>query len=175
MANHETNERMEAMDSNTETTSNDYSTFSREDLESALARSAERIGALEDEARRLRFEQIDGSDNRLTEFWTKAQRVAEGAGFCSEFDRIAEALGGPSRQLSWSGSTTVMVTVPVSVPIYGVATPDEVQNHTMTYDIDNYDILSALKEQVDSMGTYDIDQWHDREEVEVTDTEPYTD
>ena len=56
MANHETNERMEAMDSNTETTNN-YSTYSREDLESALARSAERIGALEDEARRLRFEQ----------------------------------------------------------------------------------------------------------------------
>jgi len=68
-----------------------------------------------------------------------------------------------------------MVTVPVIVPVYGVATPQEIQNHTMTYDIDNYDIVSALKDQVDNMSTYDIDDWTDREEVEVTDTEPYRD
>ena len=159
----------------TTTTSNPYATNTREELESALARATERIGTLEDEARKLRFDQIEGNDTRLTEFWEKAQRISESAGFCSEFDRIAEALGGPSRQLSWNGSTTVMVTVPVIVPVYGVATPQEIQNHTMTYDIDNYDIIASLKDQVDNMSTYDIDDWTDREEVEVTDTEPYRD
>lgn len=167
------------MDSNTETTattSNPYATNTREELESALTRATERIGTLEDEARRLRFEQItDGSDHRLTEFWAKAQRVAETAGFCSEFDRIAEELGGPARRLSWSGTATYRVTVSIPVPVYGVATPDEVESHTMDYDTDTYDILSALKDAVESMTTYDIDEYDSMNEVEVTDTEPYSD
>lgn len=163
------------MDSNTETTTSTYATNTREELESALTRATERIATLEDEARRLRFEQItDGSDHRLTEFWAKAQQVAIDAGFCSEFDRISESLGGPARRLSWSGTAVYRVTVAIPVPVYGVATPDEVESHTMEYEADRYDILSALKDAVESMSTYDIDDYSDADEVEVTDTEPYT-
>ncbi len=46
----------------------------------------------------LRLEQIDGSDPRLTDFWAKAQEIADNHNWCDEFDTIAEELGGPSRE-----------------------------------------------------------------------------
>ena len=152
---------------------NPYATNTREELESALTRATERITALEDEARGLRYSQIDGDDSRLTDFWEKARRVAEHAGFCTEFDRIAMALGGPARMLDWSGVVNVAVTVTVPVPVGGTATPEEVENHTMDYSVDDYDVFDAFVSAVENMTRHDMDSHEmDSYSLEVTETEP---
>jgi hypothetical protein len=61
----------------------------------------------------LSNEQIQGSDSRLTDFWQKAQELADNANHCEVFDQIAEALGGPSRVKEWSVTVTMMVSVPI--------------------------------------------------------------
>jgi hypothetical protein len=155
-----------------ETETNTYATNTREELESALTRATERIGTLEDENRTLRFSQIEGSDTRLSDFWEKARRIAEHAGFCTEYDKIAIALGGPARQLDWSGVVNVSVTVTVPVPVGGTATPEEVENHTMEYEVDDWNVLDALRDAVGNMSQYDLDSEEDRYSLEVTDTEP---
>lgn len=153
--------------------SNPYATNTREELESALTRATERIGTLEDENRALRFSQIDGDDARLSDFWEKARRIAEHAGFCSEYDKIAIAMGGPARMLHWSGVVNVSVTVTVPVPVSGTATPDEIENHTMDYSVDDYDAFDALTDAIESMTRHDIDSHEmDAYSLEVTETEP---
>lgn len=52
--------------------------------------------------RGLRNEQIMGDDHRLTEFWDKAQELADRAGHCKVYDEIAEALGGPRREREYN-------------------------------------------------------------------------
>lgn len=75
---------------------------------------------------RLQTEQIDGSDPRLTDFWAKAQRLADDANHCEVFDNIAEALGGPRRTREYSVNVTGYVTVPVTYSFIVEATdPDE--------------------------------------------------
>ena len=154
---------------------NPYATNTREELESALTRATERIGTLEDECRDLRYSQIEGDDHRLTDFWEKARRIAEHAGFCTEYDKIATALGGPARRLDWSGVVNVTVTVTVPVPVGGTATPEEVENHTMDYEVDEWYVLDALREMVPNMSQYDLDHEEDRYSLEVTETEPASD
>jgi hypothetical protein len=104
----------------------------------------------------------EGDDPRLAEFWDKAQRYAESAGFCSEFDRIAEALGGPGRRVSWSGYQQFAVTLTVAVPIAGECTATEWENGTMDVDTpDDYEVADALLAHIDEMTParlrYDID------------------
>jgi hypothetical protein len=174
MATIETNKE-DAMETETETTetATGYALHSRSELEAALTRATERIGTLEDEARKLRFDQIEGSDSRLTEFWEKARRIAETAGFCTEYDRIAMALGGPARMLDWSGVVNVAVTVTVPVPVGGTATPEEVENHTMDYSVDDYDVWEAVEGAISNMTRHDItDHEMDTYSLEVTDTMP---
>lgn len=58
----------------------------------------------------LRTEQIsDGGDSRLELFWEKAERIATAADFCSEYDRIAEAMNGPRREREYD--VTLHITV----------------------------------------------------------------
>lgn len=162
-----------AFDSAPANTPNPYATNTREELESALTRATERIGTLEDECRVLRYSQIEGSDSRLSDFWDKARRIAEHAGFCTEYDKIAMALGGPARMLDWSGVVNVQVTVTVPVPVGGTATPEEVENHTMDYSVDEYEVWDALTDAMDSMTRHDInDHEMDTYSLEVTDTQP---
>ena len=152
---------------------NPYATNTREELESALTRATERIGTLEDECRNLRYSQIEGSDTRLTDFWEKARRIAEHAGFCTEYDKIAIALGGPARMLDWSGVVNVTVTVTVPVPVGGTATPEEIENHAMDYSVDDYDVFDSFVSAVENMTRHDIDDHNmDNYSLEVTDTEP---
>lgn len=152
--------------------SNPYATNTREELESALTRATERIGTLEDECRTLRFAPIEGSDARLSDFWEKARRVAEHAGFCTEYDKIAVALGGPARMLNWSGVVNVAVTVTVPVPVGGTATPEEIENHTMEYNVDDYDVWDAFTDAIENMTRHDIDDHAvDIYSLEVTETE----
>jgi hypothetical protein len=64
--------------------------------------------------RKLVHEQIMGDDHRLTEFWEKAQELADNAGHCSVYDEIAEALGGPARERDYDVTVTYSATYTVS-------------------------------------------------------------
>jgi len=72
------------------------------------------IAELRTQLDRARYTQIMGDDHRLTEFWEKAQELADRAGHCSVYDEIAEALGGPAREreydVTFTYSTTYTVT-----------------------------------------------------------------
>jgi len=162
---------METETNTTETTTG-YALHSRSELEAALTRATERIGTLEDENRTLRFSPIDGDDVRLSDFWEKARRIAEHAGFCAEYDKIAVALGGPARMLDWSGVVNVAVTVTVPVPVGGTATPEEIENHTMDYSVDDYEVWDAVENAIGDMTRHDMDDHSmDIYSLEVTDTE----
>lgn len=83
--------------------------------EAAVAEAQAKLAALEAENARLRTEQItDGSDPRLEDFWEKGGRIADAAGFCEEYDRIADALNGTPRTRDWDVVTDVQITVRVS-------------------------------------------------------------
>lgn len=58
-------------------------------------------------------EQISGDDYRLTDFWEKAQELADRAGHCSVYDEIAEALGGPRREREYEVEFTLTQTITV--------------------------------------------------------------
>jgi hypothetical protein len=70
--------------------------------------------SLLNEHRKLVHEQIMGDDHRLTEFWEKAQELADRAGHCSVYDEIAEALGGPARERDYDVTVTYTATWSVS-------------------------------------------------------------
>ena len=149
-----------------------FDEYSREALESMLTARQARVAELENENRTLRFSQIDGDDSRLSDFWDKARRIAEHAGFCTEYDKIAVALGGPARMLDWSGTVDVTVTVTVPVRVGGTATPEEIENHTMDYEVDDWDVHEALKDRMETLTRYDLDSETDTYSLEVTETEP---
>lgn len=72
------------------------------------------ISELRGEIDRLRYTQIMGDDHRLTDFWEKAQELADRAGHCSVYDEIAEALGGPAREREYDVTVTYSATYTVT-------------------------------------------------------------
>lgn len=62
---------------------------------------------------------VKGDDPRLITFWVTAAREATAAGYCPEYDRIAEMAGGPSREtLTEQGHLTNTYRVIVAVTAY---------------------------------------------------------
>lgn len=109
---------------------------------------------------------VAGSDNihpedpRVLHIWEKAHRIATSAGFCSEYDRIAEALGVPDLEQDYSGTAEVRFRGTVNVPISGRASRREIADGDVSPDLDTGEILENLD-------TYDID-W----EIEGYEIEP---
>lgn len=87
---------------------------------------------------------IDPQDPRVAHIWRKAARIATHAGFCTEYDRIAESLGIPEVEFDYSGYVSVRVSAYVSVPVSGTATRTEIADGDVDWSIDNSDILSEL-------------------------------
>ena len=115
-----------------------------------------RVGELAERIEQLNTPIEDGSDPRLASFWDKAQRYAQTAGFCEEFDRVADALGGPSRMVDWAGVAEAEVTITVPVPVAGHDSAVDVRNGDVNYDLDSYDVANALSEWVSERSTYDL-------------------
>ena len=87
----------------------------------------------------------NGDDPRMIGFWEKARRFAENAGFCEEYDRIAEALGGPARHIEWTGVQQMQVTIDVPVRIGGTCTAVEWHEGSVEPDEpDSWDVADAL-------------------------------
>jgi hypothetical protein len=89
-------------------------------------------------------EDIHPSDPRVAHIWRKASRLATSAGFCSEYDKIADALGLPEVEFDYSGYVSVRVSGYVSVPVSGTATRTQISDAELDYDIDIDDILGEL-------------------------------
>jgi hypothetical protein len=87
---------------------------------------------------------IEPKDPRVAHIWRKAARIATGAGFCTEYDRIADALGLPEVEFDYSGYVSVRVSAYVSVPVSGTATRQEIADGEVDWSIDNDDIVSEL-------------------------------
>ena len=105
---------------------------------------------------------IHPGDPRVAHIWRKASRIATTAGFCSEYDKIADALGLPEVEFDYSGYVSVRVSAYVSVPVSGTATRREIADGEVDWEIDNDDILS----QMDS----DSIEWEvDEVEIEADD------
>ena len=137
-------------------------------------RNAEVVFSYQEEVRRL-SQQLEGSDPRLEEFWRKAQEYAQSVGFCSEFDKIAEHLGGPARSLAWSGYVTTTVSLTVQAPVSGIDSVEAVNDHNVTYEVDTWELLDAVRETVRDLSHYELDYEVDSASVEITDTEPAED
>ena len=87
---------------------------------------------------------IDPKDPRVAHIWRKASRIATGAGFCTEYDRIADALGLPEVEFDYSGYVAVRVSAYVNVPVSGTATRREIADGEVDWNIDTDDIVSEL-------------------------------
>jgi hypothetical protein len=89
-------------------------------------------------------ENIDPKDPRVAHIWRKASRIATSAGFCTEYDRIADALGLPEVEFDYDGSVSVRVSAYVTVPVSGTATRREIADGEVDWSISNDDIVAEL-------------------------------
>ena len=87
---------------------------------------------------------IEPKDPRVAHIWRKAARIATGAGFCTEYDRIADALGLPEVEFDYDGSVSVRVSAYVTVPVSGTATRQEIADGEVDWSISNDDIVAEL-------------------------------
>jgi len=114
------------------------------------------------ERARLLNVDIEADDPRVAELWRKAYRYANHAGFCSEFERIAEALGIPAMEIDWHGTAVVDVTVSVNVPVSGTAPRTDISNGDLdeyaAAMIDGDDIAEALNDG-NSFSRWLIGEW----------------
>ena len=105
-------------------------------------------------------ENIHPEDPRVLHIWEKAHRIASGAGFCSEYDRIAEALGIPDLEQDYSGYVEVNFSGTVSVPVSGRASRREIAEGDIEPDIDTTEI-------VENIDTYNLDWSIESFEIEA--------
>jgi hypothetical protein len=127
-----------------------------EDMKRQVARADERATRAVERARESQVEQerawasvngspdIEAKDPRVAHIWRKAARIATGAGFCTEYDRIADALGLPEVEFHYDGSVSVRVSAYVTVPVSGTATRREIADGEVDWSISNDDIVSEL-------------------------------
>jgi hypothetical protein len=89
-------------------------------------------------------ENIHPSDPRVAHIWRKASRLATSNGYCTEYDKLAEALGLPEVEFDYSGYVSVRVSAYVSVPVSGTATRRDIADGDVEWSIDNSDILNEM-------------------------------
>lgn len=88
---------------------------------------------------------IHPGDPRVAHIWRKASRIATANGFCSEYDKIADALGLPEVEFDYSGTVSVRVSAYVNIPVSGRATRQEIADHEIDPDITTDDIIENLE------------------------------
>jgi hypothetical protein len=89
-------------------------------------------------------EDIHPSDPRVAHIWRKASRIATSNGYCTEYDKIAEALGLPEVEFDYSGYVSVRVSAYVSVPVSGTATRRDIADGEVEWSIDESDIIEEM-------------------------------
>jgi hypothetical protein len=128
-----------------------------------------RIRELESEVATLRHRTFSRYDESMRPMFAHAARVAQFAGFCSEYDRIAEAVGGPSRDdLSGEAELVYEFTVPVTL----TRTVHVTVSATGTDESDAWDRIEG--EDIDSAlydYEYDDNDWSSYVDAQVQDPE----
>lgn len=111
-----------------------------------------RVAELEGNLRNAQTRQIvDGDDPQLVEFWANAGRIATEQNFCTEYDRMAEELGGPRR--SRPGHVHVNVEIEIKIDV------DDIED----YEITREEVIEQIENGRDaSWGTGDV-SWSDGE------------
>lgn len=118
----------------------------------ALARVAE----LEAENSRLRVEQIlDGGDPRLVGFWDKAGRIADYAGFCAEYDRLADELNGVPRERDFE----VRLDLTISLTVYKTVTARDSDGagDIASEEITSEDVIESIRSR--GWDGLEVDDW----------------
>jgi len=103
-----------------------------------------RLTAATEKMDHLSREQItDGSDPRLVAFWSSAEETANDEGYCAEYDRLAEALGGPRREREYE----VTVEVTATITLYKTVTArDEDDAASDAFDeVEEDDVVDAAR------------------------------
>lgn len=100
------------------------------------------IAEMRDQIQRLQRPITSGDDARLEEFWVLAGEEATSQGFCPEYDRIAEAMGGQRRRADYSVSLSVNVRVTVSLS--SITRGESIDMETVRSQLDLSDIESAI-------------------------------
>ena len=118
---------------------------------------------------------ISIDDPRIAWIWRKSARLATRFQFCSEYDKIAQAMGVPENMVEWSGYAEVEVTQIVTVPISGTSSRSEMANGEQEHNITAEDVLEALQniEEIYSwtVQEVEIDSDNDDGDSEGDDTE----
>lgn len=101
-------------------------------------------------------EQItDGADSRLERFWERAGRIADAAGYCDEYDRMADELNGTPRERDYDVKLTIQVEYTMTRTIAARS-----EDQAIEWAQDNLD-----RSEIAALDACDIEEW------EVTDSE----
>jgi hypothetical protein len=110
-------------------------------METETARVAERYSAhlsdLRSRIASLENERIDVNDARIAHHWRKASRIASNAGFCSEYERVAESIGLEPVEHRFTATATLAVMVHVPIDVVGNAHRSDITSGEI--DADNID------------------------------------
>ena len=130
-----------------------------------------RIRELEAEVQTLRHRTFSRYDESMRPMFAHAARVAQFAGFCSEYDRIAEAVGGPSRDdLSGEANVSFEFTVPVTLTrVVHVTVTGSGDDESDAWDNVDSDAISEALEDYE----YDDYDWSSYSGAEALDPEEY--
>ncbi|WP_299091692.1 hypothetical protein [uncultured Microbacterium sp.] len=116
------------------------------DLVAAEARAADLALTVERQQReidRLRLPITDAADDRLAAIWEKGEQIANDEGFCSEYDRLVEAIGGTPRERDFRVTLSVTLTQRVTVSVTA-RTSDEAEDlATEAYTVE--DVIESLR------------------------------
>ena len=124
----------------------------------AMSNAEATIRTQGDQIQQLRYAQLEGDDPRLADFWEKAGALAERAGYCDQYDHLAEQLGGPARTVGYNVEHTLTVTVQVTAYSYQSAGKNATSGDFESYENSGYDddIDERIKEAIDC-GAYSIE------------------
>jgi hypothetical protein len=105
-------------------------------------------------------EQITGDDYRLTDFWQRAGDLAEEFEFCNEYDRLADAMGGPAREYEFEVEHEITVSVTFTAVTTQTASRNADSSDFSDWseadgEISSY--FSEIKNEIDR-GRYEIDE-----------------
>ncbi|MGG1910418.1 hypothetical protein AB1285_26710 [Microbacterium sp. NRRL B-14842] len=116
------------------------------DLVAAQAQAADLALTVERQQReidRLRLPITDAADDRLAAIWEKGEQIATDEGFCSEYDRLVEAIGGTPRERDFRVTLSVTLTQRVTVSVTA-RTSDEAEDLAIeAYTVE--DVIESLR------------------------------
>ena len=125
-----------------------YGTATLDDVHALTeARAAELALTVERQRREIDLLQqpiTDPTDDRLTAIWERGEQIANDENFCSEYDRLVEAIGGTPRERDFRVTLSVTLTQRVSVTVTARTSAEAEGLAIETYTVE--DVIESLRE-----------------------------